>query len=46
MNACQLESDLITHLYIDNCGLNDESLSYLLSGLLSQRKITVISLKR
>jgi hypothetical protein len=46
MSACMLEQELLTHITIDNCGLKDNYLHYILKGLQSQRKIVRITLKR
>ena len=46
MSACLLEPELLTHITIDNCGLKDNSLYFILKGLESQRKIIRITLKR
>lgn len=46
MNACKIEPELITHITLDNCGLSDESLTLIFRGLLYQKKIVKITLKR
>jgi hypothetical protein len=35
MSACLIEPELLTHITIDNCGLKDNYLQYILKGLQS-----------
>ena len=45
LKACELDRELISSLMMDSCGLDDESLTTLLEGLLTQKQIKHIVLR-